>query len=74
MIGPTDLLHPSPAPHFKTFQVFLIKLGYPDEYNYFFQRCDETEATKLHKKAFILSVVRNRLAVVEESKEYLSFD
>ena len=23
-IGPTDLLHPSPAPHFKTFQVFLI--------------------------------------------------
>jgi hypothetical protein len=24
MIGPTDLLHPSPTPHFKTFQVFLI--------------------------------------------------
>jgi hypothetical protein len=24
MIGPTDLLHPSPAPHFKTFQLFLI--------------------------------------------------
>jgi hypothetical protein len=24
MIGPTDLLHPSPAPHYKTFQVFLI--------------------------------------------------
>jgi hypothetical protein len=24
MMGPTDLLHPSPAPHFKTFQVFLI--------------------------------------------------
>jgi hypothetical protein len=24
MIGPTVLLHPSPAPHFKTFQVFLI--------------------------------------------------
>jgi hypothetical protein len=24
MIYPTDLLHPSPAPHFKTFQVFLI--------------------------------------------------
>jgi len=24
MIGPTDLLHPSPSPHFKTFQVFLI--------------------------------------------------
>ena len=24
MIGPTDLFHPSPAPHFKTFQVFLI--------------------------------------------------
>jgi len=24
MIGPTDLLHPSPAPHFKTFRVFLI--------------------------------------------------
>jgi len=24
MIGPTDLLHPSPAPHSKTFQVFLI--------------------------------------------------
>jgi len=24
MIGPTDLLHPSPAPHFKTSQVFLI--------------------------------------------------
>jgi hypothetical protein len=23
-IGPTDLLHPSPTPHFKTFQVFLI--------------------------------------------------
>ena len=22
-LGPTDLLHPSPAPHFKTFQVFL---------------------------------------------------
>jgi len=24
MLGPTDLFHPSPAPHFKTFQVFLI--------------------------------------------------
>jgi len=24
MISPTDLFHPSPAPHFKTFQVFLI--------------------------------------------------
>jgi hypothetical protein len=24
MIGPTDLLHPSPTPHFKTLQVFLI--------------------------------------------------
>ena len=24
IIGPTDLLHPSPAPHFKTFQLFLI--------------------------------------------------
>jgi hypothetical protein len=24
MIGPTDLLHPSPTPHFKTFQVFPI--------------------------------------------------
>jgi hypothetical protein len=24
MIGLTDFLHPSPAPHFKTFQVFLI--------------------------------------------------
>ena len=24
MIDPTDLLHPSPAPHFKTFQIFLI--------------------------------------------------
>jgi len=24
MIGPTDLLHSSPAPHFKTFQLFLI--------------------------------------------------
>jgi len=24
MISPTDLLHPSPAPHFKTVQVFLI--------------------------------------------------
>jgi len=23
MIGPTDLLHPPPALHFKTFQVFL---------------------------------------------------
>ena len=24
MIGPPDLLHPSPAPHFKTFELFLI--------------------------------------------------
>jgi hypothetical protein len=24
IISPTDLLHPSPAPYFKTFQVFLI--------------------------------------------------
>jgi len=24
MISPTDLFHPSPAPHFRTFQVFLI--------------------------------------------------
>ena len=24
MIGPNDLLHPSPASHFKTFQVFLV--------------------------------------------------
>jgi hypothetical protein len=24
MIGPTDVLHPSPAPHFKTLQLFLI--------------------------------------------------
>jgi hypothetical protein len=28
MIGPTDLCHPSPAPHFKTFQVFLINCRY----------------------------------------------
>ena len=28
MIGPTDLLHPSPAPHFKTFQAFLISEGW----------------------------------------------
>ena len=28
MIGPTDL-HPSPAPHFKTFQAFLI--CYPEQ-------------------------------------------
>jgi hypothetical protein len=26
MIGPTDLLHPSPAPHFKTFQLFLMMM------------------------------------------------
>jgi len=25
-IGPTDLLHPFPAPHFKTFQVFLTHI------------------------------------------------
>jgi len=25
MIGPTDLLHPSPAPHFKTFQAYSEK-------------------------------------------------
>jgi hypothetical protein len=24
MIGPTDLLHPSPVPHFETLQVFMI--------------------------------------------------
>jgi hypothetical protein len=24
MIGPSDLFHPSPAPHFKTFQLFLF--------------------------------------------------
>jgi len=24
MIGPTDLLHPSPAPHFKTFQAYIV--------------------------------------------------
>jgi hypothetical protein len=24
MIGPTDLLHPSPAAHFKTFQAFRL--------------------------------------------------
>jgi hypothetical protein len=24
MISPTDLFHPPPTPHFKTFQVFLI--------------------------------------------------
>jgi hypothetical protein len=24
MVGPTDVLHLSPAPHFKTFQVLLI--------------------------------------------------
>jgi hypothetical protein len=28
--GPTDLLHPSTAPHFKTFKVFVISLStYP---------------------------------------------
>ena len=27
MIGPTDLFHPSPAPHFRPFQVFLIYLN-----------------------------------------------
>jgi len=29
MIGPTDVLHPSPAPDFRTLQVFMI----------YFQRC-----------------------------------
>jgi hypothetical protein len=28
MIGPTDLLHLSPTPHFETFQVFLISEKY----------------------------------------------
>jgi hypothetical protein len=28
MIGPTDLLHPSPVPHFKTFQVRKKGIGY----------------------------------------------
>jgi hypothetical protein len=30
MISPTDLFNPSPAPHFKTFQVFLIYCPKPD--------------------------------------------
>jgi hypothetical protein len=32
MIGPTDFFHPSPAPHFKTFQVFMtlpVVIGAP---------------------------------------------
>ena len=31
MIGPTDPLHPSPEPHFKTFQLFLIDRQYCQE-------------------------------------------
>jgi len=28
MIGPTDLLHPSPTPHFKTFQAVMFLFIY----------------------------------------------
>ena len=35
MIGPTDLLHPYPAPHFKTFQVFLICYDRKKRRNFF---------------------------------------
>jgi hypothetical protein len=31
MIGPTDILHPSPTPHFKNFHVFLSNHRYGDK-------------------------------------------
>jgi hypothetical protein len=46
-IGPSDLLHPSPAPHFKTFQVFLI---------YFPKRLKIQHRTKLCSKCTKLLV------------------
>jgi hypothetical protein len=38
MIGPSDLFHPSPAPHFKTFQVFVDTYTYI--YIYLFMRME----------------------------------
>jgi hypothetical protein len=31
MIGPTDFLHPLPAPYFQTFLVFMIHISYIDQ-------------------------------------------
>jgi hypothetical protein len=33
MISPTDLFHPSPAPHFKNFQMFLIYCPKPPNFS-----------------------------------------
>jgi hypothetical protein len=53
-IGPIDLLHPSPAPHFKTFQVFLV----------LFTKCPSFSATHMcHANyMFILCTVGNQFA------------
>jgi hypothetical protein len=44
MISPTDIFHPPPAPHFKTFQVFLIycpkRFQVIPQRKYFREMCD----------------------------------
>ena len=42
MIGQTDLLHPSPAPHFKTFHVYFVHV-------LFFYPIRDTDADKIAK-------------------------
>jgi hypothetical protein len=59
MTGPTDLLHPSPAPHFKTFQLFFNLLPKPSQFQHH---------TKLYSKCSILIVSLSVPNIINLSK------
>ena len=41
MMGPTDLFHPSPAPHFRTLQVFIIYLNKVSKFQHCTKLCSK---------------------------------
>ena len=70
MIGPTDLLHPSPAPHFKTFQAFLICC--PERPS--FSTIQSHACTTLHGALCVTCLVRStRTRGSEEASLLLGF-
>jgi hypothetical protein len=61
MIGPTDLLNPSPAPHFKTFQVFLIYCPFETSVNI----CGQQVITPQKAQSFIIIDTSSSTHVVD---------
>jgi hypothetical protein len=65
MIGPTDLFHPSPAPHFKTFQVFSDLLPKASGFQHHIKLCSKFKSNMLVKRALFLLNAAFAMAVLD---------